>query len=47
MNIINLTPAQLRTAADLQEKIAKLQSDLAAILGSESKPDPKAAKPAK
>jgi hypothetical protein len=47
MSIINLTPTQLRKAADLQDKIAKLQSELTAILGSESKVAPKAAKPAK
>jgi hypothetical protein len=45
MSYINLTPSQLRTAADLQEKIAKFQSQLAAILGSESKLAP--VKPAK
>lgn len=47
MSIANLTPKQLRTAADLQEKIAKLQSELAGIFGGESKPAPKVAKPAK
>ena len=47
MSITNLTPKQLRTAADLQDKIAKLQSELAAIFGSESKTVPTAAKPAK
>jgi hypothetical protein len=49
MSIANLTPKQLRTAADLQEKIAKLQSELAGIFGLETKaaPAPKAAKPAK
>lgn len=36
MNILNLTPAQLRHAAELKERIAKLQSDLVAILGSEN-----------
>ena len=47
--MLNLTPSQLRQAADLQEKIGKLQSELAAIFGSESEaaPAPKAAKPAK
>jgi hypothetical protein len=35
MNMTNFTPIQLRKAADLQEKIAQLQSELAAILGSE------------
>ena len=36
--MLNLTPSQLRQAADLQEKIAKLQSELADIFGGESKP---------
>ena len=47
MSIINLTPTQLRKAADLQDKIAQLQSELTAIFGSESKAATKAAKPAK
>jgi hypothetical protein len=47
MSIINLTPTQLRKAADLQDKIAQLQSELTAIFGSESKAAPQAAKPAK
>jgi hypothetical protein len=47
MSIINLSPAQLRKAADLQDKIAQLQSELTAIFGSESKAAPTAAKPAK
>ncbi len=47
MSIINLSPAQLRKAADLQDKIAQLQSELTAIFGSESKAAPQAAKPAK
>lgn len=46
MSIINLTPSQLRQAADLQEKIAKLEKELAAIIGSESKAAP-VSKPAK
>jgi hypothetical protein len=46
MSITNLSPKQLRTAADLQEKIAKLQSELTAIFGSESKAAP-TAKPVK
>jgi hypothetical protein len=46
MNMTNFTPTQLRTAADLQEKIAQLQSELAAILGSEVEATP-VAKPAK
>jgi len=47
MSITTLTPKQLRTAADLQEKIAKLQSQLAALLGSEAKSAAPAAKPVK
>jgi hypothetical protein len=46
MNITNVTPAQLRQAADLQEKIVQLQSELAAILGNEVEAVP-VAKPAK
>ena len=46
MSITNLSAKQLRTAADLQEKIAKLQSELTAILGSSS-PATTTAKPAK
>jgi hypothetical protein len=33
MNIENLTPTQLRKAADLQEKIAKLQNEFAELGG--------------
>jgi hypothetical protein len=50
MSIINLTPTQLREAADLQEKIAQLKTELTAILGGEAKTAPpvaKSAKPAK
>ena len=36
MNIENLTPSQLRKAADLQEEIAHLQSQLHALGGSGS-----------
>lgn len=36
MNIENLTASQLRNAADLQEKIQKLQTELAGILGAEA-----------
>jgi len=43
MSLINLTPAQLRKAADLKEQIAKLESELAGITGSQS--PVKAAKP--
>jgi hypothetical protein len=46
MKITNVTPAQLRQAADLQEKIVQLQSELAAILGNEVEAVP-VAKPAK
>ena len=35
MNAINLTPQQLRKAADIQEKILTLQSELNEILGGE------------
>lgn len=34
MNITSLTPQQLRHAADLQEKIASLQNELARYLGA-------------
>jgi hypothetical protein len=48
MSIINLTSTQLRNAADLQERIAKLQNELATILGGEKMPTAvKAEKPAK
>jgi hypothetical protein len=48
MSINQLTPSQLRQAADLQERIAKLQNELATIFGSETKaPTIQAAKPAK
>jgi hypothetical protein len=46
MNMTDFTPIQLRKAADLQEKIAKLQSELAAILGREVEAAP-VAKPAR
>jgi hypothetical protein len=46
MNMTDFTPIQLRKAADLQEKIAQLQSELAAILGSEVEAAP-VAKPAR
>ena len=44
--MLNLTSAQLRNAADLQEKIAKLQTQLAALVGTETKASP-SAKPIK
>jgi hypothetical protein len=34
-SLINLTPKELRKAADLQEKIQSLQSELSSILGGE------------
>jgi hypothetical protein len=34
MSLLNLTPAQLRQAANLKEKIDQLQSELGAILGT-------------
>jgi hypothetical protein len=46
MNMTDFTPIQFRKAADLQEKIAQLQSNLAAILGSEVEAAP-VAKPAR
>ena len=45
MSLINLTAAQLRQAADLKERIASLNDELAAILGGSATPAP--AKPAK
>lgn len=44
MSINTLTPAQLRKAADLKERIAKLETELNQILGSTS---PAPTKPAK
>lgn len=35
-NLLSLTSAQLRRAADLKEKIARLEKELASILGSTS-----------
>ena len=43
--MLNLTPSQLRQAADLKEKIAGLEKQLAALVGSVSKATP--TKPAK
>ena len=40
MSLINLTPAQLRQAADLQEQIETLQKQLTAILGGSATTDP-------
>jgi hypothetical protein len=48
MSIINLTPSQLRQAANLKEKIATLQKQLAALTGGEEVSAPvKASKPAR
>ncbi len=38
--MINLTSSQLRKAADLQDQIAKFQTQLAALLGGETKAAP-------
>jgi hypothetical protein len=38
MSIINLTPAQLRQAADLKERIARLTKELTAIVGGSATP---------
>ena len=46
MSLINLTPAQLRQAADLKEQIASLNKELTAIFGGSVTPLPiKAAVP--
>lgn len=45
MSLINLTAAQLRQAADIKERIASLNNELAALLGGSATPAP--AKPAK
>ncbi len=47
MSIINLTPTQLRKAADLQEEIAKLQTQLSAITSNHASAPVRIAKPAK
>ena len=46
MSILNVTPTQLREAADLKEQIASLQTKLAAVLGDQA-PSPVVPKPAK
>ena len=46
MSILNLTPSQLRQAADLQERIAKLQSELIALSGGVIESAPATTKPA-
>ena len=38
MSIINLTPTQLRQAADLKEKIEKLQHELSRLQGGQAAP---------
>ena len=45
MSLINLSSTQLRQAADLKERIASLNDELAALLGGSATPAP--AKPAK
>ena len=45
--MINLTSSQLRKAADLQDQIAMLQTQLAALVGVIIKPATKAANPVK
>jgi hypothetical protein len=47
MNITNLTPKQLRKAADIQEKIQSLQNELNEILGGEVPTPAQATKPGK
>jgi hypothetical protein len=37
MSITNLTPSQLRQAAELKEKIEELQAELSQLLGSTGK----------
>jgi hypothetical protein len=44
MSIANLTPSQLRQAADLKEKIVGLEKQLAAITGTKATPTAKPAK---
>jgi hypothetical protein len=47
MDITDLSAAQLRRAADLKEQLAKLQKELAGILGVPTAPRPAAAAPKK
>jgi len=51
MSILDLTPTQLRQAADLKEKITGLENELATLLGTETKAAaatvPEAVKPTK
>jgi hypothetical protein len=46
MNITSLTPGQLRKAADIQERILKLQNVLQGLLGGET-PEPTVQPPRK
>jgi hypothetical protein len=46
-NIIGLTPAQLRKAADIQEKIQSLQEELGQLLGGEVPTPAQATEPRK
>jgi len=47
MSMTNLSAQQLRQAANLKEKIAGLEKQLAVIFGAETKSAPATAKPAK
>ena len=40
MSMINLTPTQLRQAADLKERIASLNQELTTLLGGSATPSP-------
>ena len=40
-NLLSLTPAELKRAAALKEKISKLEKELVSILGSATAPAPK------
>ena len=40
MDVTNLSPAQLRKAADLKERIDSLNSEVASLLGSDSSLNP-------
>ena len=47
MNLINLTPAQLRKAANLKEQVGNLHKQLASIIGAGISAPSKPAKPVK
>ena len=47
MNLSDLSPAQLRRAAALKERIAKLHKELTSILGTAAKPITPTAAPKK